>query len=411
MRFKTIFPIALCLIAVAVEAQQALNFEQILQGALATHPLVLGKRSYQAAAEAEREGAEWQRYPSVILEANTQSSSQDANQSAGILRIDQPLWSGGRITADINAADSRFDAAGAALDEARQELTFKVILAFTEAVRQQARQQHGINNVKEHEKLLAMIQRRVEQKVSPQVDQSLAASRLYASASELSITTQSLNNALTQLSQLAGQPVREIDQQGLSEVGAPDSLDTALADALAYSPTLRRLSFEEKAASSDIASKRAAYLPQVVLRMENTREGRVSDNRVMLVLQAQPGAGLSAVSSAEAAVAKREATRMAREAAVRDVRDRVTLDWNEWEAARLRLEYASQARAMTDEVTESYSRQYTAGRKSWIDVLNAVREATLSELAAEDARIQMLAASLRLRELTGTLSGTAATFP
>ena len=396
---------------VTADAQEALNFEQILQAALNTHPLVLGKRSSQAAAEAEREGAEWQRYPSLTLEANTQSSSQDANQSAGMLRIDQPLWSGGRVTADINAADSRFDAAGAALDEARQELTFKVIAAITEAVRQQARQQHGINNVKEHEKLLAMIQRRVEQEVSPQVDQSLAASRLYASASELSITTQALSNALTQLSQLAGQPVREIDQQGLSELGAPDSLDTALADALAYSPTLRRLSFEEKAASADIASKRAAYLPQLVLRMENTQGGRVSDNRVMLVLMAQPGAGLSAVSSTDAAFARREAARMAREAAVRDVRDRVTLDWNEWVAARLRLEYADQGRAMSAEVTESYSRQYTAGRKSWIDVLNAVREATLAELAAEDARIQMLAASLRLRELTGTLSGTAATFP
>lgn len=408
MRFKTIIPIALCLMVVTVEAQQVLNFEQILQAALTSHPLVLGKRSSQAAAEAEREGAEWQRYPSLTLEANTQSSSQDANQSAGMLRIDQPLWSGGRVTADIKAAGSRFDAAGAAVDEARQELTFKVIAAITEAVRQQARQQHAIVSVKEHERLLAMIQRRVEQEVSPQVDQSLAASRLYASISELSITTQSLNNALAQLSQLAGQTVRVIDQQGLSEVGAPDTLETAMSQALAYSPTLRRLTFEEEAARSDIASKRAAYLPQLVLRMENTQGGLVSDNRVMLVLLAQPGAGLSAVSSTEAAFARREAARMAREAAVRDMRDRVTLDWNEWVAARLRLEYANQGRAMSAEVTESYSRQYTAGRKSWIDVLNAVREATLSELAAEDARSQMLAASLRLRELTGTLTDTSA---
>ena len=103
-----------------------------------------------------------------------------------------------------------------------------------------------------------------------------------------------------------------------------------------------------------------------------------------------------------------KAARLAREAAERDVRERVTLDWNEWLAASLRLENAHQARAMSTEVFESYARQYTTGRKTWIDVLNAVREATQSELAADDARAQMLAASLRLRALTGTLTRTAA---
>ena len=100
---------------------------------------------------------------------------------------------------------------------------------------------------------------------------------------------------------------------------------------------------------------------------------------------------------------------MAREAAERDMRERLTLDWNEWVAARLRLANAEQARAMSTQVFESYARQFTTGRKTWIDVLNAVREATQSELAVVDARAQMLAASLRLRALTGTLTSTTGT--
>lgn len=402
--------VALILMAVTAQAQPVWNFGQIMQATLTSHPLVRGKRSAQAAAQAEREGAEWQRYPSFSLEANTQSSSQNVNQSANqntsLLRIEQPLWSGGRITAGINAAGSRLDAAGAALDEARQELTLKVIAAATEALRQQVRQQHGVAGVREHEKLIGMIQRRVAQEVSPQADQSLASSRLYAAANELSVTTQALNNALAQLSQLAGQPVTEIAPQGMNEADAPASLDVALNETLAHSPTLRRLAFEEETADAEIDSKRSAYMPQLVFRLERITGGQVPDNRAMLVLLAQPGAGLSAKSGADAAVARREAARLAREAAVRDVRERVTLDWNEWLAARLRLENANQARAMSAEVSESYARQYTAGRKTWIDVLNAVREATQSELAADDARAQMLAASLRLRELSGTLIST-----
>lgn len=379
------------------------NFAQILQTALASHPLVLGRRSAQAAAQSDREGAEWQRFPSLSVEASTQ------NNGVSLVRIDQPLWTGGRITAGIDAAGSRLDAAGAALDEASQELMLKVIAATTEALRQRVRQQHSLAGVKEHEKLLAMIQRRVKQEVSPVADERLAASRLLAAANELSVTTQALNNALAQLSQLTGQPVTAISGQGLSAAGTPASLDVALTQVLDHSPTLRRLVNEEATAEADIAAKRSAYMPQLVLRLENSvsqtldNRGQSSDSRAMLVLSAQPGAGLSARSGVNAAISRRESARLALETAKRDVRERVTLDWNEWLAARLRLENANQARAMSTEVFESYARQYTAGRKTWIDVLNAVREATQSELAADDAQAQMLAASLRLRALSGGL--------
>lgn len=399
MKFRIVLLAALALMVAAAEAQQTWNFERIMQAALGSHPLVLGRRSAHAAAQAERDGAEWQRYPSLSVEASTQSGG------ASLLRIEQPLWSGGRITAGINAAGSRLDAAGAALDETSQELALKVIAATTEALRQQVRQQHSEAGVKEHEKLLAMIQRRVIQEVSPLADQRLASSRLLAAANELSATAQALNNALAQLSQLTGQSVTAITEQGLNEAGAPASLDAALTQVLAHSPTLRRLAHEEDTAEAEIASKRSAYMPQLVLRLENSA-GQVSSNRAMVVLVAQPGAGLSASAGVNAAIARREAARMARAAAERDTRERVALDWNEWLAASSRLENAIQARAMSAEVFESYARQYTTGRKTWIDVLNAVREATQSELAADDARAQMLAASLRLRALTGTLTST-----
>jgi adhesin transport system outer membrane protein len=56
---------------------------------------------------------------------------------------------------------------------------------------------------------------------------------------------------------------------------------------------------------------------------------------------------------------------------------------------------------MSVEVSDSYARQYTTGRKTWIDVLNAVRETTQAELAMVDAAAQADAASLRLRLRTG----------
>lgn len=401
MKLKILVLAALLLMVGKAQAQPVWTFEQILQSALDSHPSVLGKRAEQTAARADQKGAEWLRYPTPTIEATMQGSGKDG----GVVRLDQPLWTGGRITAAIDAADSRLDAANAAKTEAELDLTLQVIAAYTEALRQKARQQHAQASVDEHERLLGMIRRRVDREVSSLTDQRLAESRLYQAANDLSQIDQAYSNALAQLSQLGGKPVADISEENIDAQGVPSSLEAALSQALAYSPTLRRLVYEEEAANADIDSRRSAYMPQLSVRLQrNVGQGQTQTNSAMLVLQAQPGAGLSAGAGVDAAIARREAARMARVAAERSTSERITLDWNEWKSARLRQENALQSRAMSTEVFESYTRQYVIGRKSWIDVLNAVREATLSQFSLEDAYAQVIAASLRLRAQAGILN-------
>lgn len=401
-----LFPIGLVALACAAcmtHAEAQTSFQRVLDEALASHPAVLGKRSARDAASAEKEGAEWARYPSPSIEASSRSESRPAST---VLRIDQPLWAGGRIGAGIDAAERRFDAAGAAVDETTLDLSLRVVATYLEALRQQAREAHAAAGVQEHENLLAMIRRRVTKEVSSQVDLHLAESRLHQAANDSSLVTQALRNALTQLTQLGGKPVSEVMWQGLDEQGVPATHEAALEAALASSPVLRRLRHDEEAASAEIEQKRAAYMPNVVLRLERTSGGGfANDSRAMVVLTAQPGAGLSAGSAVEAAIARREAARRARDAAERDVRERVAQDWNEWTAARARLPRARLSATMARQVFESYERQYVIGRKNWVEVMNAVREVTQAQFAMEDARAQSIAAGLRMRAQAGTLTG------
>lgn len=402
MKILSLGLVALAWAVGAAHAEAPLTFERTLNAALASHPTILGKRSARDAASADKEGAEWARYPTPSIEA---TSGSDGRAAANLVRIDQPLWAGGRIDAGIEAAGSRFDAADAGLDETTLEVSLRVITAYLEALRQKAREDHAASGVQQHEKLLAMIRRRVTQEVSSQTDQRLAESRLYQTKNEFSLVSQSLRNALTQLAQLSGRPVREVSWQDLDEQGVPATLDAALESALAASPTLRRLRHEEEAATAEIDQRRSAYMPQVALRFERSSGGGLAtDSRALVVLTAQPGAGLSAASGVDAAIARREAARQARDAAERDLRERIAVDWDEWTATRSRLETARLSSFMSSEVFASYERQYVIGRKSWIDVLNAVREATQAQFAAEDARAQSIAAGLRLRAQAGTLT-------
>jgi adhesin transport system outer membrane protein len=390
------------------QASQPWSFDQIAKQALATHPAILAKHSNSLAAKAELDGASWQRYPTPSLEFGTDQNGTNTT----LLRVQQPLWAGGRITAGIDAAQWRHQASESAIRETKFDVVLRVVSAFVEAQRQQARLETIGKGIEQHERLLGLITRRVQQEASPRVDQELAQSRLYQANNDLSSVAQALSNALTQLSQLAGKPIGKLIVLDADSVAVPKSRESALEQAIAASPTLRRLSLEEEAAQAEVVLKRASYKPQISVRYENSHASAplngipsFSTSRVLLVAEMQTGAGLSALSGVEAAIARRDAVRQQRETALRDLQERVSMDWDELVAARKRLENARLASRSSKEVYESYTRQYTAGRKTWLDVLNTVRESTQSEVTATDSSAQVTGAALRLGLVTGNLTG------
>lgn len=390
----------------AQAAATAWPLERVLASALATHPLIQARVSERAAAAADREAADWARYPTPSAEATTRDASGNA---AGLLRLDQPLWTGGRIDAGIELAARRLDAAQAAVEERRLEITQRVIAAYLEALRQHGRREHAEAGLREHEALLEMIRRRVAQEVSSRADERLAEARFQQAATERSFIVQSLRGAVSQLAQLAGEavPPQALVWEGVEPLAAPgegiDSLQAATEAALSHAPVIARLTQDERATGAELQQRRAVVMPQLVLRLEQAVGGGSPQSRAMLVLQAQPGAGLSALSGVSAATARRESARRALEAAQREVREQVELAWSEWAAARERLEMARRASDINAEVSESYARQFVIGRKSWVEVLNAVRESTQARYLATDARAQVASAGLRLRALTGGL--------
>lgn len=391
---------ALCSSAIA---QNSNAFSEVLSQALRTHPALSAKRADLRSAVAEKDVADWARFPTPSLEASTSSNGIESPLGA-VLRIDQPLWTGGRISASIDSAKSQLNVANVAVQEASWNLALQVINGYFEALRQKSRMSHAQQSVQEHKKLLDMIRRRVDQEVSSKVDQRFAESRLLQATNEHLQIAQSFKNALTQLTQLNGRLVQEVLWDGVLDVAVPGSLDAAQHAALKNSPTLFKLQYEVDLANAVIEVKRSAYKPQLLLRLERQAGANfVADSRAMLVLQAQPGAGLAAFSASDAAVAKRESAALALESAQRDALQRVTFDWDDYTSSNVRLRDAVQASEISSDVFDSYARQYVIGRKSWIDVLNAVRETVQAQYTVDDANAQAASAAMRLRLECGLL--------
>ncbi|AUL20707.1 hypothetical protein BTL47_15470 [Bordetella holmesii] len=405
--------LGLCCLAPAISmASRDWTLPALLLAAETTHPSVAGRRADEAAAQANRDAAGWQRFPTPSVEIGSRSlsngNSGNANGSTRAIRLDQPLWTGGRIDAGIDAADERVQAAASAISETQLELRLRVANAASEAMRQQERIRVAQGHVVQLDRLLDMIRRRVAQEVSATADLNLAQSRMLTSVNDVNTARQSLRIALVQLEQLVGEPVARVIGSAADETGVSDR-DALLERTLALSPRLKRLPSELRQAEAVVRERRAVLSPAVLLRLENVQgaalvgSGTGSTNRALVVMQWQTGAGLSAVSAVSEARSQVESVRMLREAARREVSQQFETDWAQWTDAKLRLDIARRVEVTAAEVADSYSRQYVAGRKSWLDMMNSVREVEQAELASVDVRYEGQAAALRLRLQSGSL--------
>ncbi len=161
---------------------------------------------------------------------------------------------------------------------------------------------------------------------------------------------------------------------------------------------MKRLRYDADGAKADTKLARASILPQL------SGQYSYSDafgHRVGLVLKAQSDGGLSRFASADAAKQKARATELQVAAGERQLRDQVIAVLREYESSRLRLDGSVAASGYAQRVMESYLRQFTSGRRMWLDVMNAVRESTAAEIDATDARISAQSTLVRIMLLTG----------
>jgi adhesin transport system outer membrane protein len=370
--------------------------------AATTHPSVAARRSDREAAGQRLEAAEWGRYPSL----SAQSGSDQLGRRSTTTRIEQPLWTGGQITGRIDGAGAGVRGAEASVIESQQEIMTRVATAFTEFGRVRARQSAAASNVTEHERLAALIGRRVKSQVSPASDAVMAQARLAQARADLSQLEALEARARATLEQALDRKVGEIDLPAKRRL--PFSSLTATTDAAVnFSPALRRLTASEEAAAAEVVVRRGATMPRVVARYDHTfGDSTLSGDRIFVAMEYQLGAGLSSFASVREAEALRQATLLAREAARRDLVDAVSADWGDFEAlGKQATDLQSQVESTT-EVFDSFVRQYSVGRKTWIDVLNAQREASQARYALADAEWGSLRAAVRLQLATGEITAT-----
>ena len=363
------------------------------------YPSVRGAKAGLSAAAADIRGANWQRFPSLSVETNVVDSG---NRIGPAVAISAPIWSGGRIGANIKRANAQFDASLARYREVVLGLSVEATQTYFEIARSARREALLEESLGEHGKLVGTMERRVAQEVSPLADLELARSRYAQIEQDLTVARAQHQAALFAFAELIGDPDYQLGNvpEYTKAIELP-SRETLMSEALTYDPTLRRLLAEVTAGRAEVTAAKAAIFPQLNAQYSYND---VLGSQVGLVARLETSGGLSRFTAVDGARARLENLAAQAGIAERQIRQRINSDLTEFDASQARAKVSLNASQISNRVSESYMRQFIAGRRSWLDVMNTLRETLSARLGLADAEISSMSSFVRLSLRTGRWS-------
>jgi adhesin transport system outer membrane protein len=387
---------------------QAQVLESLVTTALASHPSTQAYRALEEAAANGVASARWQYFPtpSVAVENASTSASDGAYQgdrTVSVLRLQQPLWAGGRLDAGVSKAQASVDASQAALDEARQQLGLRVVQAYSDWVGAHLKMQTLQQGTQGHERLRDQVKRRLELGLSSESDLLLATGRLESLVGDLALARAQHDIALARLGQLLGRPTDAAALSGSIALPRPVATDllAQLESASAKHPTVRKAQAQARIQEAVVAERRADLYPEVYLRAErqygnHTSANAAAQSRLFVGLSSRFGAGLSGQSGIESARAQLQAALAETQVQSRNVNEQIIADHALAVASAQRMEALKASLEVATQVSDSYDRQFLAGRKTWLDVMNAARERIQTQIQIADSQATELVTSWRL---------------
>jgi outer membrane protein len=309
------------------------------------------------------------------------------------LTITQPLFTGGRVSAEVNAAMADILSRRETLRQTEAGLLLNVIQAYADVLRDQQalmiREKNLIDlttQVSETQTRFAVGDVTRTDVAQSQASQAAARGLLAVAQAQLAISRASYGAVI-------GRPPASLEPEPLLPA-LPATLDQAFTLADQNNPAVRAARYGEKASHERIAEARAGRMPQVNLRATygytNNRSNYAPDifgpSVTASASFSQPlFAGGVIQSRVREATERNNADRLQIEQAQRDVVLRVSRAWNQFGAAQAGI-VASQAEVRAATLAyEGMEAERKGGQRTTLEVLSA-------QQAERDAELNLVTA-------------------
>ena len=382
----------------------------LFEAASRSHPLVESARYETTAAEEDLTAVERSRWPQLSLVAESESTelSRGNTSPQRYVSIEQTILDFGRKSALVDEARTSLNSSQLQIEAQKLELCLQIVSAWQSMRSSLQRSRVGEATLGRLLAYQSQMERRVQAQVSPRIDLELSSARVLQTRSEVASAKASFAVAATRLEQLSGlkglAPRLEKQAAGFELTGVQFFLsEIERMDWQAVSnqlPSIKKAQFELERSQARLEAKKAQALPQVYARLVvpfSSAPKANNDPSVFVGLQYSPGAGFSSFSESKALVAKVQSYEQLVESAKREAYQAIQIDKEELLNASNRYAVATQAVGGSLSVHESFERQYQAGRKSWQELLNTVRELAQNQYSLAELEASMEASMLRVR--------------
>ena len=374
-----------------------LELGDVLGAIWAEHPNIV-----RASAELEATGfdlaaAKTGYYPYFSITAR--EANNDASSTT--LNIIQPLWSGGKTRAEVGEAQAAQNQALADLNRVRQELALEAVDAYLNVALGQEQLRLWHDYIASMEGLLSVISRRADAGVSPKVDIQTAQTRLSQARAGAASTRSVLQRNKSHLNSLLHRPISRLAWPSEEYRLSDDEIHSILGDgAIQAHPqgqaALAQLALQQARLRSAKASIFPDLSAQYRERLDQESGDFTPDSSFQFVLEFQSTKGLRGLRGYQAMKQRLASAEQELFFARRDVADQIATANAERLAALDQFDAQVAAADAATQLVESFLRQFKVGRKAWLEVLNAHREAHEAKLQVSAIKRNYWVANARL---------------
>ena len=361
------------------EDPNLIDFRKTLQIVMLNHPSIFSKENGIKVAETQIDIAEWKYWPTPsITHKRTAALGSDpvSNPNESVISLEQPLWQGGALDAELAAAKAYKKESTAALQKARMDVTLQTIKAFGEAFSAKKNLEAKQKNVELLQGLYDQIKRRAESGLSPLSDVRLAEGRIKTAESGLLSTQTNFRNAQEELYALMGRTF-PIDYDSFEDHNFEwNNIEQDIDKAVANSPETAEIREQVAKLRWHAKQTQASVWPKVSLVVSQTHNGAANDGESIAYINVASDwqAGLSVAARGESAELQVLAKVNEIDFLLRQVEKNVRSDYLLHSSTKENIATLEDALGASSSIFDSWNRQFRAGRKSWQQVMDSAKE-------------------------------------
>jgi outer membrane protein len=338
-----------------------------------------------------------------------------SNLGSAALTFNQPIWTGGRVAAAVNAANADVLAGRENLRRVEAQVLTSVIQAYSDTRRDQEALRIRQENVNVLTRQLQESQARFDVGEVTRTDVAQSQARLSQAQSQLQSAIAQLAITRATYATLVGQNPGELAPEPSLAFLLPTDPDEAYKVAEQFNPQLRAQQFTEQASRARVAGARADRMPQVSAQLQLGQQGLVDPwdprDRWGRAYSATVNASVPLFSGGltssriRQAVERNNTDRITIEGVRRNVLQGVTQFWSQLIAARSNISSSEEQVRASRIAAEGTRQEQQVGLRTTIDVLNAEQELRQAELNAVTSRRDEYVAAANVLAIMGRLEG------